>query len=298
MESTGRMLREMLDGGSLERSEKALIKKAAESPDDIALLHRFADVLRQRGKLPEAGTVYARIRRLQPHDPVAGALGALLCGHRVPAAPPLPTKFLIERDFLEDEQIEQIRLLVRDRRDDFAPTAVLEASGTQEADSDTRRSESLTSLGDLMEWFPERVATLVPGLRKRLRVPPFRAGLHSIKISAYHHGHFFGLHHDDNVGAAASRRFGFIYYFEFPPRRFSGGELILFDRDPDSLLPTASFTNLAPVHNTLVIIPANTWHEVLPIHCPSEDWLAGRFTLSGWIHDDDLLATHTTGMDR
>ena len=204
MESTGQMLREMLDGGSLERSEKALIKKVAEHPDDIALLHRFADVLRQRGKLPEAGTVYARIRKLQPDDPTAGALRALLRGRRVPEAPPLPTKFLIENDFLEEEQIEEIRTLVRDHRDDFAPTAVLEASGQQELDTDTRRSESLTSLGGLLEWFPDRVATLVPELRKRLRVPPFRAGLHSIKISTYHHGRFFGLHHDDNTGAAAS----------------------------------------------------------------------------------------------
>ena len=292
MQSSGQMLRDMLDGGSLERSEKALIKKVAESPDDIGLLHRFADVLRQRGKLREAGTVYSRIRKLQPTDPAAGALGALLRGRRVPDAAPLPTKFLIESDFLENERIEEIRTLVRNQRDEFAPTEVLDASGKQEMDTDTRCSESLTNLRGVTEWFPDRVAKLVPELRKRLRVPRFRAGLHSIKISAYHHGHFFGLHHDDNAGAAASRRFGFIYYFEFPPKRFSGGELILFDRDPDSLLPTASFTNLAPDHNILVIIPANTWHAVLPIHCPSEDWFAGRFTLSGWIHDDDMLAAH------
>ena len=66
MESTGRMLREMLDGGSLERSEQALIKKVAESPGDTGLLHRFAEVLRQRGKLREAGTVYARIGSSRP----------------------------------------------------------------------------------------------------------------------------------------------------------------------------------------------------------------------------------------
>ncbi len=297
MESTGRMLREMLDGGSLERSEQALIKKVAESPGDTGLLHRFAEVLRQRGKLREAGTVYARIRKLAPDDPRAGALGALLRGRRVPDAPPLPTKFLIENNFLESERVEEIRTQARDRRDDFAPTAVLDASGRQEMDTEARHSESLTDLGALMEWFPDRVAAVVPRLYKNLRVPLFRAGLHSIKISAYHHGHFFGLHHDDNTGPAASRRFGFIYYFEFPPKRFSGGELILFDRDPDSLLPTASFTNLAPDHNTLAIIPANTWHEVLPIHCPSDDWFAGRFTLSGWIHDDDMLAVHNANLN-
>ncbi len=204
MESTGSMLRDLLDGGSLERSEKALIKKVAESPDDIRLLHRLADVLRQRGKLREAGTVYARIRKLEPADPSAGALGALLRGRRVPDAPPLPTKFLIESDFLEDERIEEIRRLVLDQRDEFAPTEVLDASGEQEMDTDTRCSESLTNLKGVVDWFPDRVATLVPELRKRLRVPRFRAGLHSIKISAYHHGHFFGLHHDDNAGAADS----------------------------------------------------------------------------------------------
>ena len=141
-----------------------------------------------------------------------------------------------------------------------------------------------------LQFVRQRLSGRFPQLRKQLRVAPFRAGIHSVKISVYHHGHFFGLHHDDNTGPAASRRFGFIYYFEYPPRRFSGGELILFDRDPDSLLPTASFTNVAPAHNSLAIIPANTWHEVLPIHCPSDDWFAGRFTLSGWIHDEDMYA--------
>jgi Rps23 Pro-64 3,4-dihydroxylase Tpa1-like proline 4-hydroxylase len=106
-------------------------------------------------------------------------------------------------------------------------------------------------------------------------------------VSVYHQGHFFRLHQDRTDGPAASRRYGVIYYFDFPPRRFHGGELVLYDVDQESQLPTASFTTIEPTANMLAVIPAGAWHEVLPIVCQSDDWYAGRFTLSGWIHDED-----------
>ena len=91
------------------------------------------------------------------------------------------------------------------------------------------------------------------------------------------------------TGPAATRRMGFLLYFDFPPRRFTGGELLLYDLDPDTLWPVPRFTNLPPETNSLVVLPANCWHEVLPVRCPGDDWTAGRFTYSGWIHDAGLM---------
>lgn len=286
-QSTGDTIRELLDGGELARMEARLVHELEDAPNDTRLVQRLAEVCRQRGKLREAGELYALAAKRRPGDPILARLASLLRGEGSPRLPPIPTPFALFDGFLPEDELERLRALVRERRDAFDATPVKRDGVTDAMDTETRRSSSFSDLGAVGEAFAARVARLLPGLQERLDVPPFPAAIRSCKVSVYHAGHFFRLHQDRTDGPAASRRLGFIYYFDFPPRRFRGGELVLYDVDLATELPTTSFTTLAAEANRLAFIPAGAWHEVLPIVCDSDDWFAGRFTLSGWIHDED-----------
>lgn len=285
-------LREVLDGGLLRDAAARLEKHLRSRPRDAEALRGLADLQRQRGLLDEAGESYRRLLALEPTNPIVARLAGLLGEGRAAPVPPLPTRYLRVRDFLPGPRLEELREHVRDSRGAFKDTAVKRAGGEEdELDHSTRRSSSLLELGAVGEWFDALVEERIPDFLDRLALEPFEAGIRSCKISAYHDGHFFHLHQDRSTGVAATRVLGFLYYFEFPPRRYHGGELLLYDRDPDTLMPVPVFTTLIPENNTLVVVPANCWHEVLPVVCPDGDWFAARFTYSGWIHDEALLRT-------
>jgi len=76
-----------------------------------------------------------------------------------------------------------------------------------------------------------------------------------------------------------------VYYFHSEPKRFSGGELRLFrfgttwdcsDADP------ASYVDLEPIDNSLVVFPSWAMHEVRPVRCPSGEFRDYRFALNCW----------------
>jgi Rps23 Pro-64 3,4-dihydroxylase Tpa1-like proline 4-hydroxylase len=284
-------LREVLDQGMLRDAAKRLERHLRTRPKDAEALRALGDLQRQQGHLDAAAATYKRLLALEPGDAVTARLVGLLGEGRTVSAPALPTRFLRLPDFLPDERLGELREHVRTKRSAFKDTAVKRAGGEEdELDHSTRRSSSLLDLGDVGAWFNAMVEARIPEFVERLGMEPFEAGIHSCKISAYHDGHFFHLHQDRSTGVAATRVLGFLFYFDFPPRRFHGGELLVYDRDPDTLMPVPVFTTLPPEGNSLVVVPANCWHEVLPIVCKSEDWFAARFTYSGWIHDEVLMA--------
>ena len=50
-----------------------------------------------------------------------------------------------------------------------------------------------------------------------------------------------------------------------------------------------AFTQIVPLHNSLVIFPRDAYHEITPVKCNTHDLLDGRFTVNGWLrsHEKD-----------
>ena len=66
-----------------------------------------------------------------------------------------------------------------------------------------------------------------------------------------------------------------VYYVNRVPERFSGGALVLWDKDDR--------VALQPRHNRAVIFPSFTFHEVERTRLASEAWEDARFSINYWL---------------
>lgn len=282
-------IRELLDSGLLEEKEVEIRLSLMDAPKNPELLRKLGEIQRSMGDRKGAGQSYQQLSKLVPNNAHFARMATLLNGEPLAQLPAIASQFQIVEDFLHKNRVKDILAHTRVKQDAFQSTKVRSKDKGEYLDSTRRVSSFCPELGSIRDWFDPIILEAFPGFLNDLGLEPFQPGIYSCKLNAYHNGHFFNVHQDKSTGVAATRRLGFIYYFEFAPKRYKGGELLLYDRDPDTMLPTPSFTTLIPQHNSLVILPATTWHEVLPIRIETDDWFAARFTYSGWIHDESLL---------
>lgn len=285
----GQDLRRLLDSGDLERLERELIDKLRQQPQDLSLLQNLGELYRRLGRLQASSLVYEALKKARPHDNHVATMMALLGQGHLPFTSRIPAKFLRMTQVFEELQVQQFLYHVRARRPNFKAVGVLNRAGETNAESPLRRSAYCDDVAIIKPIFEELLLDQFENLLRRLDLQPFEPITLSCKWNVYHHGDFFKIHQDLTGGMAETRKLAFIYYFAFPPKRFQGGELVLYDRDPDFLGPMPSFTSILPEHNSLIIFPATVLHEVLPVVCESADWFAGRFTFTGWIHDRQLI---------
>lgn len=113
-------------------------------------------------------------------------------------------------------------------------------------------------------------------------------------VTAFLDGDFIGPHIDDGRGSRPNGRvLSFVYWLHRRPRAFTGGELRLcgWDLHDDRLIPAPPAVDLEPDHDTLVVFPSSTMHEVFPVHSESTRFGDARFTVTGFVRR--RLATGT-----
>ena len=120
------------------------------------------------------------------------------------------------------------------------------------------------------------VNRLLPEVCARLGVAPFPVESFEVQLTAHHDGDYFKWHADNGTAETAARTITFVYYFHRCPRRFAGGELVLYDGH-------GAQVELAPHNDCLVFFRSDTKHEVRRVECPSGEFEDGRFTLNGWV---------------
>lgn len=115
---------------------------------------------------------------------------------------------------------------------------------------------------------------------------PFAIGRTEVQLTVHRSGDVFRPHIDTvpGRGVIAGHRVTFVYYFHRKPRRFSGGDLLLFDTAPALGACGAHYTRIVPSHNSILFFPSSLFHHVLPVVCESAHAEHGRFTLNGWFH--------------
>ena len=278
-----------VDPALLRHAEQACRRRLESDPDNRAAIRSLAEVYRKLGDLGHAAAAYQRLVRLDPQDPEAGYLESVCSGTEWPGAPPgiRAAPFVLLKDFLPAELHDSLIPFLVSRQDSFVPARILDAKGERHYKPSYRDSLGFQGEWQGMKRFSRSFTDILPGLFGRLHVAPFAIDKIELDLRAYRDGHFFKMHVDGrpSVPATANRIVSLVYYFHRQPRPYTGGELILFDSDPDSGQTTkARFTQVVPEDNTLLVFPSRFYHCVVPIQCPGPDFGDSRFVINGFVH--------------
>ncbi|MFK0047569.1 2OG-Fe(II) oxygenase [Streptomyces sp. NPDC090741] len=190
------------------------------------------------------------------------------------------------REFLSASEHDEFRAYVLDREPDFKPATVRMSGsgGPAVVDERVRRSLVLDELGPYEALFTERIKEHVQQISGRLNLPAFPLGRIELQVTANGDRDYFGMHRDSDDGD--TRELTFVYFFSGEPRRFSGGELRVFETVPEDgrVVATDRSQTIVPRANLAMFFPSRHDHEVLPIRVPSKAFADGRFSVTGWIH--------------
>ena len=254
---------------------------AAPDPPSTTLLG-VADMCRRAGALAEAGALLARL----PEGVDDGGRRGALEGQPQAAGLTGPSPFLRRTDFLAPDDAAEVLRLANAALADLVPSSI-HNSQYDDVKLSTRRSYVATDVDALRRVLMPHVKALVrqEDVPRRMGLATDLPGRYELQFTAHGDGCFFKPHADARPDSNSGRAISFVYYFFNRPKRFEGGDLLLFDGDADSGAPLpTSFTRILPEANSLVVFPSPRVHEVELVRSASPDLAAGRFTLNGWFH--------------
>ena len=290
--------------GLLGRAATALQRTVAADPENADALLRLGDTYRGLGKLREALGCYERVAALRPGDRKAPWLAAILSGSALPPVVPevaRPMPFVRKAGFLPQQRCSALLALALANQRRFAPAKVIIEPGPKTADrvhdhgdgGEAAQAEAVDTVDpsrrkaqivddrvierEVRPWFEALLRDAFSRALPRLRMRQPNGSSIELAMTAYLLDGFFDKHLDD--GRHPTRMVSFVYYFHRQPKRFAGGELLLYDGDG-----TGAFTLIEPRHNSIVFYPASGIHEVAAVHGDSVDFDNARFAIHGWLH--------------
>jgi Rps23 Pro-64 3,4-dihydroxylase Tpa1-like proline 4-hydroxylase len=196
------------------------------------------------------------------------------------------TPVLILDEFLVAQEWRALLEFTIDHFSQFAPTHVIGEGGDDLLDYKTRRSRVLFNVEWIEPLFINRLAHFMPHILFRLGHPWFPVSHVEVQLTATNNDEYFRMHTDNDANEVWSRAITFVYFFHREPRGFTGGELRIYDtfRNNGSASTNGPYRTVYPLQNQMVLFTSGTLHEILPVGCPSGDFLDSRFTINGWLH--------------
>lgn len=187
-------------------------------------------------------------------------------------------------NFLDAALVQRLLDHVAASRERFAPTTVRQPDGTR-VDPASRISLGLEDLGTCRQPLERRLRAAEPDLRAKISMGTYDLRDIELQIAAHNDGGFFCRHSDSYKGWGIDRVISGVLYFHRQPSGFSGGMLRLYP------LTGAGHTDIAPTQNSLVVFPSFVQHEVMPVACPSRDFMDSRFAVNCWFRKSPKPAT-------
>jgi Rps23 Pro-64 3,4-dihydroxylase Tpa1-like proline 4-hydroxylase len=278
-----------------------LVGIGGTSPAARALARRLAEqVVELRGPRPDARSVAVDLLEragaiplpARTHTPTTEV------DHEEAEPEPAAAPFVQIDDFLDEGGHARLLEFVRSRRDDFVPSSVTKPDeGAGATHADLRRSRTLYDLDEVWDLFEAPIARLLPHVRRELGVPWFALDRIERQLNVHGGRDHFTLHTDSGGPDTSSRVVSAVYYFNREPRRFSGGELWLFDtvERGGTIEAVAGHTEIEPCDNRLVFFRSDAFHEVRPVRLRSDDFADLRFTVVFWARQATPVAALFSG---
>lgn len=199
----------------------------------------------------------------------------------------LPSTSVVLDEFLVAEEWHGLLQYTLNREAEFVGTRILRPDGTGEVDLGYRRSRVLFDLGYYHRLFVDRIMAFLPYVLTRLGHASFSVSIAESQLTATNNNEYFKAHLDNDADEFRRRALTFVYFFYFEPKPFSGGELRIFDPQPDGIDRYASnrpYQLIEPSQNKIAFFPSGLLHEILPVRTSCEGFRASRFTVNGWLH--------------
>jgi Rps23 Pro-64 3,4-dihydroxylase Tpa1-like proline 4-hydroxylase len=196
----------------------------------------------------------------------------------------IPPYGLIQ-DWLGTEGVEDLLRFAQSNEDRFEDTTVALKEG-QGVDRTRRVSKRLRSLGVLESELRGKLEEVLPAMFNRLGNKPFIPSNIEVELVVHGDGAFFARHidtiaHNPDHGGH-NRVFSAVYYFNALPKAFSGGIFRLYSLGASG--EQGAFVDITPNRDVLLFFPSFFPHEVLPVKCPSHQFLDSRFAINFWVH--------------
>ena len=200
-----------------------------------------------------------------------------------------PKNFIEIENFLTELEQEELWQFTKNHKHDFVLSDVYSQKLPVSDRQYHRHSLILDQPFDLSPLIVEKIRQVLPQTLATLQTQEFPIGSIEAQLTAHNDGEYFKLHNDNSVEAVASRVLTFVYYFHQQPKAFTGGELRIYDgkfegEKDEKFVPTG-YHVVVPRNNCIVFFPSQLMHEVTQVQCPSQNFLDGRFTVNGWVHD-------------
>jgi SM-20-related protein len=174
--------------------------------------------------------------------------------------------------FLDEAMVDELYRYTLDAEQRFEKSGVI-------GDSAWRESRLIYSFAPYDELVRQRVSIVAPAALEALGGPKCRLDHVETQLTQHGNGHFFKSHYDSGSPDTALRRLSYVLYFCSEPKRFSGGELVVFEGTP----PQAAAHIIEPRRNTIIFFLSDQWHEVRETVVPSGTFADSRFTSNGWV---------------
>jgi SM-20-related protein len=215
---------------------------------------------------------------------VRGALG-----NHAPSTGPAGSRacpcVVLEGFLLPGERHSLLRFVLSHAAEFEAAGVVTQDLAARAVRRSSRRARVLWNAGKIGGVVRHRVRSYLPWILEKLGIPPFRVARLEAQITASNHGDFFRKHMDNSYGVHRRRVLSYVYYFHRTPRRFAGGELLLYPTwlEDGKVVFTTKPRTITPRQNRIVFFPSNVLHEIRKVRCPSRELADSRFTVNGWV---------------
>jgi Rps23 Pro-64 3,4-dihydroxylase Tpa1-like proline 4-hydroxylase len=229
--------------------------------------------------ISQANTSKTNISQANTSQPSTTSIPNLATPQVELPSPILPSTCLQIEEFLDPKLWQKIYKYALGREKDFIPTS------TSTDASDYRRSLFLPYFPEFFDLMVGKVREIMPEVQKHLNLDNFEIENIEAQLTTHNDGNFYKIHNDNGSSDTVNRELTYVYYFYREPKPFSGGELVIYDSKIENNFYVAAETKQAiqPLNNSIVFFLSRYMHEVLPVSCPTQSFVDGRFTVNGWV---------------
>ncbi|MCC5637143.1 2OG-Fe(II) oxygenase [Nostoc sp. CHAB 5844] len=182
-------------------------------------------------------------------------------------------------NFFSPNEHERLIKYVLANKSNFVSTS------TSTHEKNYRRSMVLYSFPEFTELMVHKIQKIMPDVISKLGISSFPISQIESQLTSHNDGNYYKIHNDNGSPDTATRELTYVYYFNREPKRFSGGELLIYDSKVENnfYVKAESFKTIEPRNNSIVFFFSRYMHEVLPVKCPSKAFADSRFTINGWV---------------